>query len=41
MSKVRDNYNENYFNWYERIGKFYGIFNDKISDIVAVAKKTN
>lgn len=27
MSKARDNYNENYFNWYERIGKFGGIIN--------------
>tara|TARA_Y100000816_G_C26056732_1_gene554562 strand:+ start:461 stop:1108 length:648 start_codon:yes stop_codon:yes gene_type:complete len=27
MSKARDNYNKNYFNWYERIGKFGGIIN--------------
>ncbi len=27
MSKATDNYNKNYFNWYERIGKFGGKIN--------------
>jgi len=27
MSKARENYNKNYFNWYKRIGEFGGIIN--------------